>query len=151
MKNDGKTTYLVLLLNSWISCCWIVQGGCRCWIGEGFPPLYSPLVTPSITQPRLVSLFPCLLLIEKTRPKGIQIYGCRYNERLKVTTEGFKLLTDWVPWGTGTPKNRDEVKRREVWECDGWVCDLEVIDTPSTFRYLSYFLFRVFPQFFEHF
>ncbi len=33
----------------------------------------------------------------------------------------------WVVWGTGTPKNRDEVKRREVWECEGWVRDLEAL------------------------
>jgi hypothetical protein len=27
----------------------------------------------------------------------------------------------WVVWGTGTPKDRDEVNKREVYECDGWV------------------------------
>ena len=32
--------------------------------------------------------------------------------------------------GTGIPKDRDEVNRREVVECDG---DLESIDTPSIF------------------
>ena len=26
---------------------------------------------------------------------------------------------DWVVWGTGTPQDRDEVKRREFWVCDG--------------------------------
>ena len=25
-------------------------------------------------------------------------------------------------------------RRREVWECEGWVCDLESIDDPSIFR-----------------
>ena len=40
----------------------------------------------------------------------------------------------WVVWGTGSPKDRDEVKRREVWECEGWVCDLEAIGAPSMFR-----------------
>jgi hypothetical protein len=25
----------------------------------------------------------------------------------------------WVAWGTGTPKDRDEVNRREVCECHG--------------------------------
>jgi hypothetical protein len=25
----------------------------------------------------------------------------------------------WVPRGTGTPKDRDEVSKREVFECDG--------------------------------
>jgi hypothetical protein len=27
----------------------------------------------------------------------------------------------WVDRGTGIPKDRDEVNRREVCECDGWV------------------------------
>jgi hypothetical protein len=36
--------------------------------------------------------------------------------------------------GTGTPKDRDEVKRREVCECDGRVCDLETIGVPSILR-----------------
>jgi hypothetical protein len=28
-------------------------------------------------------------------------------------------LIHWVPRGTGTPKDRDEVNKREVCECDG--------------------------------
>ncbi len=36
----------------------------------------------------------------------------------------------WVSRGTGTPKDRDEVFKREDCECDGWVCDFEVIGTP---------------------
>ena len=28
-------------------------------------------------------------------------------------------LRDWVGRGTGTPKDRDEVNRRKVCECDG--------------------------------
>ena len=39
-----------------------------------------------------------------------------------------------VVCGTGTPKDRDEVNRREVCECDGRVCDLEVIGAPSRLR-----------------
>ena len=30
-------------------------------------------------------------------------------------------------WVTGTPKDRYEVNRQEVCECDGWVCDLDDI------------------------
>ncbi len=37
--------------------------------------------------------------------------------------------------GTGTPKDRDEVNRREVCECDGCMCVLEVIGTPSRLRF----------------
>jgi hypothetical protein len=35
-----------------------------------------------------------------------------------------------------TPKDRDEVNRREVCECNGWVCDLEVIGTASRLRFI---------------
>ena len=35
---------------------------------------------------------------------------------------------------TGIPEDRDEVNRREVFECDGWVCDLETIGVPSILR-----------------
>ncbi len=38
-----------------------------------------------------------------------------------------------VVWGT---KDRDEVKRREVWGCDGWVCDLEAMGVSSIFKTL---------------
>ena len=33
----------------------------------------------------------------------------------------------WVVRGTGTPKDNDEVNKREVCECDGWVCDLDMM------------------------
>jgi hypothetical protein len=42
-----------------------------------------------------------------------------------------------VARGTGTPKDKDEVNRREVCECDGCVCDLDVVDVmdaPSRFN-----------------
>ena len=44
------------------------------------------------------------------------------NERLKVKTEassGYTSHIHWVVWGTGTPKDRDEVDRREFCDCDG--------------------------------
>jgi hypothetical protein len=37
-------------------------------------------------------------------------------------------------WGTGTPKDRDEVNRREVYEYDGCVCDRGAKGTPSIFK-----------------
>ena len=40
----------------------------------------------------------------------------------------------WVGRGTGTPKDKDKVNKREVCECDGLVCDVEVIDDPSRLR-----------------
>jgi hypothetical protein len=53
----------------------------------------------------------------KRRP----IYECRCDERPKTIAEGFTRSTHihWVTRGTVTPKDRDEVNRREVCECDG--------------------------------
>ncbi len=33
----------------------------------------------------------------------------------------------WVDRGTGTPKDKDEVNRGDVCECDGWVCVFKVV------------------------
>ncbi len=54
----------------------------------------------------------------------------RLKNLCQMTRTGF--LT--VVWGTGTPKERDEVNRRDVCECDGWVCVPEVIGAPSMLR-----------------
>jgi hypothetical protein len=40
-------------------------------------------------------------------------------------------LIHWVSRGTGIPKDRYEVNRREVCECDGLVCDLDMMGVPS--------------------
>jgi hypothetical protein len=48
------------------------------------------------------------------------IYEYRCDERLKTKNEESILLTrHWVGRRTGTPKDKDEVKRREVSECEG--------------------------------
>ena len=55
----------------------------------------------------------------------------------KTRSQSWEIYTShihWVTRGTGTPKNRDEVNRREVWECDEWVCDLEAIDASWRFK-----------------
>jgi hypothetical protein len=39
-----------------------------------------------------------------------------------------------VSRGTGKPKDKDEVNRREVCECEGWVWDLDAIGAPSRLR-----------------
>jgi hypothetical protein len=36
--------------------------------------------------------------------------------------------------GTGRPKDKDEVNKREVCECEGWVWDLDAIGAPSRLR-----------------
>jgi hypothetical protein len=62
----------------------------------------------------------------------ILLYECRREKRLKDKTEGSTSLTytglcegDW---------NTYEVNNRDVCECDGWVWELDVIDTPSRLR-----------------
>jgi hypothetical protein len=58
----------------------------------------------------------CFLLIDKGRGKDktyvMDIYECRCDERLKPKG----IYTSHIHWedrGTGTPKNRDEVNKRE--------------------------------------
>ena len=52
----------------------------------------------------------------------------------------------WVARGTGAPKDRDEVNRRKVCECDGCVCVLEVMGAPSRLTFTrKAALARMFP------
>jgi hypothetical protein len=76
------------------------------------------------------------------------IYWYRWDERLENQKWGiYTPLRHWVGRGTGRPKDKDEVKRREVWECEGWVWDLDVIDDPSMLRLIRKVetLGRIFP------
>ncbi len=63
------------------------------------------------------------------------IYECRCDERLHTKTKEFTPLTY-----TGLVVGLEHLKietRLIVWEvceCDGWVCDLEVIGVPFRFR-----------------
>ena len=85
----------------------------------------------------------CFLWIDKTRHTGetcnlpvicrLQICS-RYDERLKTKSEeSTRLVYTGFLGGTGTPKDKDEVNRRDVCECDGWVCVFEVIGAPSRY------------------
>ena len=48
------------------------------------------------------------------------VYYERCDERLKTKVEGSTRLTyTGLIRGTGSPKDRDEVNKREVCECDG--------------------------------
>jgi hypothetical protein len=57
----------------------------------------------------------------KTRPT----YDCRCDERLKpkddesTYTVFFVVYYESIKRGTGTPKDKDEVNKREVCECEG--------------------------------
>jgi hypothetical protein len=43
--------------------------------------------------------------------KRVVLYECQCDERLEVKSERSTRLTYTVPWGTVTPKDRDEVSR----------------------------------------
>jgi hypothetical protein len=40
----------------------------------------------------------------------------------------------WVARGTGTPKDKDEINKRETCECDGRVCDLDMMGETSIYK-----------------
>jgi hypothetical protein len=74
----------------------------------------------------------CLLLIDKARTKDNTYLWLSVRWNTKTSRWGiYTPHIHWVGRGTGTPKDRDEVNKREVWECDGWVCDLDVMVVPS--------------------
>ncbi len=82
-------------------------------------------------QKKLV-VYLCLLRIKKMRAKD-KTYKW-VSVRWKTKNEIWEIYTSHihcVARGTGTPKDRDEVNKRDVCECDGWVWVLEVIGTPS--------------------
>ncbi len=91
-----------------------------------------------------------LLWIKKARGKDktyiwVSVWWKTINEIWEIYTP----LIHWVARGTGLPKDRDEVNRRDVYECDGWVCVLEVIGAPSilSVRRKATVLVRVLPTF----
>ena len=48
------------------------------------------------------------------------IYEYRCDERLKTKSEeSTRLVRHWIGRGTGTPKDKAEVNRQEVCECEG--------------------------------
>jgi hypothetical protein len=82
----------------------------------------------------------------KTRP----LYGCRCYERLKTKGEESTRLS--YTGSLGEPEHlqvKTRLNRRDVCECDGWVCVLEVIGVPSRLRltHKTTTLVRVLPTF----
>jgi hypothetical protein len=56
----------------------------------------------------------------KREVKRRLIYEYRFDERLKTKNEeSHTSRRHWVGRRTGTPKVKDEVNRREVFECEG--------------------------------
>ncbi len=75
----------------------------------------------------------CLLWIDEAKGKDktfiwVSVYWQTTNYEI------YAPRTHWVGRGTGTPKDKDEVNKREVCECEGWVWDLDAIGTPSRLR-----------------
>ena len=92
----------------------------------------------------------CLLLIDKARAKDKTYIWV--SVRWKTQNQSWGIYAPrihWVARGTGTPKDRDDVNRRDVCECDGWACVLEVIGVPSIFKLIrkTATLARVLPTF----
>jgi hypothetical protein len=74
----------------------------------------------------------CLLLIDKVRAQDKTYIWLSVWWKTKTLRWWIYMShIHWVDRGTGIPKDRDEVHRREVCECDGWVCDLDVMGVPS--------------------
>jgi hypothetical protein len=71
------------------------------------------------------------------------------DERLKPKDDESTYLVylHWVDRGTGIPKDRDEVNRREVCECDGCVFELDMMSDPSKLNVIRKVtdLARIFP------
>ncbi len=82
----------------------------------------------------------------KRELKRIHIHGCRCHERLRKAKLRDLHTSHTLGW---IPKNRDEVKKRDVWECEEWVCDREGIGVPSMLRLIhrTVFLLRICPTF----
>ncbi len=68
----------------------------------------------------------------KRELKARPINECRCDERLTTKTEGSTRLTYTGLFGE--LKHLKIKTRREVCECDGWVCVLAVIEVPSRLR-----------------
>ncbi len=88
------------------------------------------------TRPIYECLF-CSLWTEKARVKDktnewesvpwVSMWWKNKNETWGIYTSHIH----WVSRGTGTPKDKDDINRRDVCECDGWVCVLEMMGVPS--------------------
>ena len=91
---------------------------------------FSPLLTSSCPFP---DTFPstfclsgiCWVFIQTLHVVSSPSFDVTYSYKMFCWSKTTRI--HWVVRGTGTPKGRDEVNKREVYECDGWVCDLEVI------------------------
>jgi hypothetical protein len=73
--------------------------------------------TSQVPRKDLVVYYESMKREVQTRP----IYECRYDERLETKTEESTHLTYTGLIGeleAGTPKDRDEVNRRDVSECE---------------------------------
>jgi hypothetical protein len=68
----------------------------------------------SFIKTRQNSLYESIKRELKTRP----VNESRYDERLKLKLI-YTTRIHWVTRGTGTPKDKDELNKREVYECDG--------------------------------
>jgi hypothetical protein len=109
----------------------------------GYWPYVQFSTGPSNFQKLWVLRHPYVVYYEsiKRELKRNLIYEYRCDERLKTKTEESTRLADTglvVELERLTCWDKDEVNRREVCECEGWVWDLDAIDEPSRFHILTW-------------
>ena len=76
-----------------------------------------------------------LWTLDKARVKGNTYMWVSVWWETKISNWGiYESHIHWVDRGTGTPIDKDEVNRRDLWVCDGWVCNLETVGVASMFR-----------------
>ncbi len=104
---------------------------CRCY--EGQRDEAWGCQDPSHTGFSIKQLFIlCLLWIKKVRTKDktyiwVSVWWKTKNQIWEIYTPYIHC----VDRETGTPKDKEEINKRDVCECDGLLCVFEVIDTPA--------------------
>ncbi len=91
----------------------------------------TPKDRNEVNKREVFECFLFLLLIDQSRAKE-KTYICVlvWWKTESQNRGSYKPHIHWVTRGTGTPKDRDEVNKRNGCECDGRVCDL---DGPGSF------------------
>ena len=100
----------------WLDTC-ATKKWCRCEDGAGPQRLEEHGLARSkpVSNYQVVVYYESMNRNLKIKP----IYECRCNERLQTKRFVVFPRTHWVGRVTGTPKDKDEVNKREVCECEG--------------------------------
>jgi hypothetical protein len=121
--------------------CCFNRWGSRCrprvesWAGMGvvLEILYLPVLVHALTDAGVsTNFFVCLNC--SWRCRSVSKVGIDLSQTQKrwfgfTWGRDFSNSFDILLW----PKDRDEVNKQGVFECDGWVCDRDTIGVPSIF------------------